>query len=806
VVFSNNLLAGSGGQSTGYEIDQSIRFNDDDSAYLTRTPGSAGNQRTFTLSTWVKFSTIKADNIVFSSWIASGPSAYALVYMDGNFQLRFEDQNNTKIITTRVFRDVAAWYHIVIRVDTTDGTSGDRYQMYINGERQTSFSTESQPAQNYQTNINKAQPHYLGRNGYSLAMLYSDLYQAETHFLDGTAYDASYFGKTNSATGQWIPKKYTGGNYGTNGFYITGETASDLGEDFSGNNNDFTSSGLTSADKRNDSPTLNKATLNPLNTGSNLTLSDGNLTVNGSGTSGFWHRSNATQELTYKTYWEVQVTSYYAFAFGLNPNGVNPTSGVNNAAGNTGVALQRNEVFIQGSYANESSGARTFPISNGDYIMLAYDPDRNAFWAGVEGTWMDGTGSSASSSTILSEIEGSGTSYAIFTGIGVEPIPFIAMYASNSGTVRFSSEDWEGTAPTGYEQLAPSALPDPTIADPSNHFDTKLWTGNDTDGRAITGYNFQPDWVWIKSRSGAYSHNITDAVRGAGVYIQSNGTDAQVSGPGAFGSTLAFTSDGYTLDNGTSDNLYVNAGGETYVGWAWKANGSGSSNSDGSITSTVSADATSGFSIIRWTGTAANGTIGHGLGVQPSLYILKNTATTNSWIVGSTLYAATAYLSINNSDALATGDAAVFNSTHPTSSVINLGSNVGTNGSSGANNMIAYCFAEVEGFSKFTLYEGNASTDGPFINCGFRPSFVLIKNIDAAEDWWIQDAAREPFNGGNMARISPNSNAAESDNVAWFDFVSNGLKIRYNAGGINSSGTHIVMAFAESPFKTATAR
>jgi hypothetical protein len=637
-------------------------------------------------------------------------------------------------------------------------------------------------------------------------MLYSDLYQAETHFLDGTAYDASYFGKTNSATGQWIPKKYTGGNYGTNGFYITGETASDLGEDFSGNNNDFTSSGLTSADKRNDSPTLNKATLNPLNTGSNLTLSDGNLTVNGSGTSGFWHRSNATQELTYKTYWEVQVTSYYAFAFGLNPNGVNPTSGVNNAAGNTGVALQRNEVFIQGSYANESSGARTFPISNGDYIMLAYDPDRNAFWAGVEGTWMDGTGSSASSSTILSEIEGSGTSYAIFTGIGVEPIPFIAMYASNSGTVRFSSEDWEGTAPTGYEQLAPSALPDPTIADPSNHFDTKLWTGNDTDGRAITGYNFQPDWVWIKSRSGAYSHNITDAVRGAGVYIQSNGTDAQVSGPGAFGSTLAFTSDGYTLDNGTSDNLYVNAGGETYVGWAWKANGSGSSNSDGSITSTVSADATSGFSIIRWTGTAANGTIGHGLGVQPSLYILKNTATTNSWIVGSTLYAATAYLSINNSDALATGDAAVFNSTHPTSSVINLGSNVGTNGSSGANNMIAYCFAEVEGFSKFTLYEGNASTDGPFINCGFRPSFVLIKNIDAAEDWWIQDAAREPFNGGNMARISPNSSAAESDNVAWFDFVSNGLKIRYNAGGINSSGTHIVMAFAESPFKTATAR
>ena len=238
MVFSNNLLMGAAGQATGYEIDQSIRFNDDDSAYLTRTPGSAGNQRTFTFSTWVKFCTIKADNILFSSWIASGASAYALIYMDSNFNLRFEDQNNTKIITTQVFRDISAWYHVVVRVDTTDGTSGDRYQMYINGSRVTSFTTETQPALNYQTNVNKTQPHYLGRNGYSLAMIYSDLYQAETYFIDGTALTASSFGETND-DGVWIPKKYSGA-FGTQGFYLKGQDSSALGDDSSGNGNVFT--------------------------------------------------------------------------------------------------------------------------------------------------------------------------------------------------------------------------------------------------------------------------------------------------------------------------------------------------------------------------------------------------------------------------------------------------------------------------------------------------------------------------------------------------------------------------------------
>jgi hypothetical protein len=810
-MFGSQWLANAGGAS--YEIDQSIRFNDNDSAYLTRTPGSAGNQRTFTFSTWVKFCTIKADNTLFSSWIASGASAYALIYIDGTFNLRFEDQNNTKIITDQVFRDTSAWYHVVVRVDTTDSTSGDRYQMYINGSRVTSFKTETQPAVNYQTNVNKAQPHYLGRNGYSLAMLYSDLYQAETHFIDGTALAASSFGETND-DGVWIPKAYSG-SYGTNGFYLTGATASDLGEDFSGNNNDFTSSGLTTADQRLDTPTLNKATFNPLQSGVGQTLSDGNLVDSMSGTSGFWNRTMATQSLTYKTYWEINIDTFYSLIVGVSRMD-NSVTGQNAPAGLFGAGLINNEAFVSGSYVNESGGGRTFPVANGTYVMLAYDPARNALWMGTEGTWRDGTGSSASSSTILSEIVGTGTSYAIFTGIGTEPVPFVGGYATNKCTARFSSEDWEGTVPTGYEELSTAFIATPSITDGSKYFQPVLYTGT-TSAFDVTfsgNSDLAPDWLWFKTRATQSDHFLFDKLRGVNQTISSNDTTAEVT---STGSMTAFGTDGFSLGDGGSDNDINGVSGTTYVAWGWAANGAGSANTDGSInTNKTSANATAGFSIIEWSGTAANGTIGHGLGIQPSLYIVKNTATTNSWMVGSTLYANTKFLNLNATAALDTA-AAVWNSTYPTSSVINLGSNVGSNGS-GTNNMICYAFAEIPGYSSIGSYTGNGSTDGPFVYTGFTPRYVLFKRTNAAESWPILDTARgssfgaDAGTGGDNPTAANDLNnvlvastiAAEEDNSSGSrkaSFNSNGFKVRTTNTAMNGSGsTYIYMAFAEHPF------
>ena len=231
-------------------------------------------------------------------------------------------------------------------------------------------------------------------------------------------------------------------------------------------------------------------------------------------------------------------------------------------------------------------------------------------------------------------------------------------------------------------------------------------TGNST---------FQPDFAWIKNRDATDAHALFDVVRGATEVLSSNASTAEVTNDDTL---TGFESDGFAL----GDDVIVNTNSESYVAWQWLANGAGSSNTDGSITSTVSANTTSGFSIIRWSGTLANGTIGHGLGIQPSLYIVKNTATTRNWLVGSTLYSNTLYLLLNTTDALNTS-AAVWNSAYPTSSVINLGSNVTSNGS-GTNNMICYAFAEIPGFSSIGSYTGNGSTDGPFVYTGFKPAFV----------------------------------------------------------------------------------
>jgi hypothetical protein len=449
----------------------------------------------------------------------------------------------------------------------------------------------------------------------------------------------------------------------------------------------------------------------------------------------------------------------------------------------------------------------SFTYGSGDFHVICFDADSKKLWFGVYDV-SAGTLQFHDGSTGLTGDPGAGTN-PTYTLTGNEFSIGFATYTGRGGNVDFGQSDLlsQFTAPTDFKTLCTANLPDPTIADPSAYFQTTLYTGNGTaigsGGNAVDqsgNSTFQPDFVWIKNRDAADNHMLYDAVRGATKDLHSNTTDAEATDTEGLST---FDTDGFTVGS----NVAVNTNTENYVAWQWAADGtSGSSNTDGSITSTVSADTTSGFSIVQYTGNGtATQTVGHGLGVTPGMVIIKKTsASGNNWQVWHQNLSATSGKVIELNTTAAEQSSATIFETAPTSSVFGIGSASAVN-ASGAT-FIAYCFAEVEGFSKFTSYEGNASTDGPFIYCDFRPSFVMIKNIDAAEDWWIQDAAREPYNGGNMARIAPNSSAAEADNVAWFDFVSNGLKVRYNAGGINSSGTHIVAAFAESPFKTATAR
>ena len=337
-----------------------------------------------------------------------------------------------------------------------------------------------------------------------------------------------------------------------------------------------------------------------------------------------------------------------------------------------------------------------------------------------------------------------------------------------------------------------------TIDNPGLFFNTVLYTGNGTaigsGGQAIQGVGFAPDWTWIKERSSTSPHKLLDTVRGATKELESSATSAEAT---TAESLASFDSDGFTVGS----NGAVNENSQTYASWNWLAGGTASSNSNGSITSSVSANTTSGFSIVSYTGNQTNSTVGHGLGVAPKLIIFKNRVRSDGdWIVGSTVLSSNwsnfLYLSGTN----AVTNLSLFQDTAPTSSFFYLGTNNNINQT--GSGIIAYCFAEKKGYSKFGSYTGNGNADGAFVYTGFRPAWIMVKRTGGVTNWQIQDSKRDGFNDQNK-RILANVNEAEKTSQMW-DQLSNGFKIRVTSENANGSGmSYIYMAFAEAPFVTA---
>ncbi len=336
-----------------------------------------------------------------------------------------------------------------------------------------------------------------------------------------------------------------------------------------------------------------------------------------------------------------------------------------------------------------------------------------------------------------------------------------------------------------------------TINNPELHHQTKIYTGNGSSGTAITldgDEDMQPDWIWIKARAGtqgAQSHNLFDSVRGEGKYLFSDGNDAESTDTNRL---TSFDSDGFTVGS----NNAANASSTTYVAWNWKAGGSASSNSNGNITSSVSANTTAGFSIVSYTGNETSGaTIGHGLGVVPSMIMAKRRNSANNWGVYHQATGNThgLYLDTNSAKVDST---AFWNDTTPTSTVFTLGDSATVNGSS--DTYIAYCFSDIKGYSKFGSYTGNDNANGTFIYTGFAPAWVMIKRTNSVNDWIILDTKRNPINPSDERLLANSSNTASTANTM-VDFLSNGFKPRSTYGGINgASDNFIYMAFAESPF------
>jgi len=334
-----------------------------------------------------------------------------------------------------------------------------------------------------------------------------------------------------------------------------------------------------------------------------------------------------------------------------------------------------------------------------------------------------------------------------------------------------------------------------TIDKPTDYFETVTYAGGTTD---ISSLDFQPDWVWGKKRDGAENHGIFDSVRGATKTINSNTTSAETT---RGGSLTSFDSNGWSM--GGADGI-ISASGNDYVAWAWRGSDSSAvSNTDGSITSTVSANTTAGFSIVSYTGTGANATVGHGLGVAPKMVIVKSRSGAYDWLVYHDSIGNGKAVKLNTTNAELTSSV-YWNSTSPTSSVFSLGTS--TAGNSSSATQIAYCFAEKKGFSKFGSYTGNGSTDGTFVYTGFKPAFVMIKRTDSATNWMMHDNRRSTYNQVTTRLYANLSNAEDTGGAYGLDFLSNGMKMRTNleASWNASGGSYIYMCFAENPFVTST--
>lgn len=780
-IIGSNILAGASGQGgAGYTIENSLRFRSSASAYLSRTPASAGNRKTWTWSGWVKRGAL-GDAIFFSAGTATSDVG-SLQFVSDSIRVfdRVSSSNSTNCLTNAVFRDTSAWYHVVVVYDNTQATASDRVKVYVNAISQ-SFNSPTYPNQNYASgNFNKAVQHNVGRAGYSSG--YFDGYLTEVNFIDGQALDPSSFGEYNEDTGVWQPVAYAGA-YGTNGFYLPfsdATTTTTLAADASGNGNDWTPNGISltagvTYDSMTDTPTIyadggNYAVLNPLNT-TNGAVAQGNLYWSSSGASGFLCTGTIAFDIAdtvNKYYFEIQL------AGGDGAIGIAPTT------------LRGSDTGRAGSYSYYTTGSKYSGVSASAYGAAFGAPN------------IIGVAVGAGKITFYKNGVSQGDAFTGLTGL------FVPMLVEVSGTfnANFGQRPFAYTPPTGFLPLHTGNLPDSTIVDGSKYFDAVLYTGTGAE-QSITGLEFQPDFVWGKERSTANSHALQDVVRGSTFQLFSNLTNAETDRTEG---VKSFDSNGFTL--GTHGML--NDSGESFVAWNWKANGAGVSNTDGSITSTVSANPTAGFSIVTYTGNGTSGaTIGHGLGVAPDVILTKSRDSATNWLMyhsANTAAPATDYLRLNTTSATA-DDNTVWNDTSPTSSVFSVGTAISSNGS--GDNIIGYCFSEVEGYSKFGSYTGNGSTDGPFVYLGFRPAFVMFKNASGAgNSWLIFDTTRTPANQ-EFLELKPDSSAAEAPAGSWayFDFLSNGFKPRTTSTATNASGqTIIYMAFAENPFKNSLAR
>lgn len=758
-----------------YQIKNSIMLDSTQGQRLTPlSQWTGGSRTTNTFSFWVKRGKMSGDNnpqsggVIYSA--IESNAGLSNPYTNFGFNAHtdtffFNDASGGSLrsqkVTTAVYRDPSAWYHFVVTVDTTNSVAEDRVRIYCNGKRITSFSTSINIPINTNTSFNywngAATYNAIGANINSPTPTYNyhfDGFLAEFYSIEGLALGPEYFGRACPISGEWEPIRYSG-PLGTYGFYMDFQNAANLGSMKlkgvgQGSNNFAANGGIVAANQYADTPTNNFAVLNSL-----WPLGSGTKTYSIGNTKTVSGNTNGDNCASASTIFVPPGMSAYA-EFKLLASNYDSTV----AVGINGALWFKSGTAPMGTYAIN------------DVIGVAYNSNGSVdFYK---------NGVFVGSLSVVND----GNRYFYISGSGnASPVS----WQSNFGQRPFAY-----TPPTGFKSLCTRNLPTPSIKRPSTFFKTLLYTGSgavksvaDTAGVSF----MQPDLVWIKSRTAATDHALYDSVRGATKDLASNLTAAETTQ--AQGLT-SFDANGFSVGELAKLNT-LNA---AYVAWCWKKG------------------VTPGFDVVKYAGDgAASRNIAHGLGVMPSMMLIKVASAPvqswSNWIVYHKNVAASpqnGYLRLNTTDSFVTSPDA-WNNTAPTSSAFTVRQAAGAGINGNGDQFIAYLFAEVPGFSKFGSYVGNGNADGPFVFCGFRPALVLCKRIDSAGSWIVLDSRREVDNPKDYALYQNLSDAETWLSNGGLDFTSNGFKVRSTDTGINASGsTYVYAAFAEMPTKYALAR
>ena len=798
----NNMLMGAAGESTkssGFEVDNSARFNDDDSEFLGRTPSSESNRKKGIISCWVKRANL-SDGAVWGSFRTSGGNNFlGLSFSSDAIVVQAQNASSTvlALTTSAVFRDPHSWYHIVFVYDTTPTTPGSSdIKIYVNGEVAALSGSPTYPSQNTEfewgNNVN-------GDNNFNFTIgdrgddNFFDGYVAEFVYQDGESFSAiTDYGETDS-NGVWRPVSVSGLTFGTNGYYLDfAASGSDLGDDAAGSN-DFTNN--NSATQSTDTCTNNSAVLSPLWT--DATLSNGNLKVAATGNSYQWAISTLALPSSGKWTFEAQSSnidgsSKYGYVGICQMGNHNARTGNNYMYGinaGTGEVVKNSSALVDiGSPAGTS------------LWRIEYDADADTIKIFDDGTEVFPASTGVSDSVALS-----GQNSLHF---------FVAPYGSAADfTVTFKG--LSGTPTTDYKELTTDNFylnSEPAIEDGEKHFVPVLWQGNETERDITTvipsgdSIQFDPDLVWGKDTdNGSYTWRMFDILRGSAdsyEVLESNSTAAEtVDSNGVRQFTPDGSGNGFEIGTGTA--LNENAGPDEIIAYIWKGAGSASTLTDGSVNSSVTANTTSGFSAGTFTPPGSGScTVAHGLGGDPDWIIVKPRDETESWVVWHSGFCARSgnsnriFLEANSANG--TGGASI---PTVTSTLFTCPDDEYYH----SRPFIFYAWRSIAGFSKFGTYEGNNvatpssnNADGAITFFDFKPALVILKNIDQAEDWFAFDNKREGWNKDNNY-IKLNTTDAENTSNNPLDLGANYFKMRYNDGAWNHAQTYIYCAWAKHP-------